>query len=76
MCEKIKKFTVLHSWKTLLSSNNIWIINNRETNLDATTGSFQVLHIFFCVSNLVAKAPGLHLGKNLNNLLSNHVALN
>ena len=34
------------------------------------------LHIFLYISNLVAKAPGLYLGKKLSNLLSNHEALN
>ena len=28
----------------------------------------------FYKSNLIAKAPGLHLGKNLSNFLSNHEA--
>ena len=31
---------------------------------------------FFYISNLVAKAAGLNLGKKLSNLLSNHEALN
>ena len=35
-----------------------------------------MIHIFIYISNLVAKAPGLNLGKKLRNLLSNHEALN
>ena len=31
---------------------------------------------FFYISNLVAKAPGLNLGKKLSSLLSNREALN
>ena len=31
---------------------------------------------FFYISNLFIKAPGLNLGKKLNNLLSNRDALN
>ena len=31
---------------------------------------------FFCISNLVAKATDLNLGKKLSSLLSNHEALN
>ena len=31
---------------------------------------------FFNISNLVAKAPGLNLGKKLSNLLSNRELLN
>ena len=34
------------------------------------------LHIFFNISNLVAKTPDLNLGKKLSNLLSNHEVLN
>ena len=36
---------------------------------------FHIL-IFFYISNLVAKALGLNLGKTLSNLLSNHEVLN
>ena len=34
-----------------------------------------ILYTFFYISNLVAKAPGLNLGKKLTNLLSNREAL-
>ena len=34
------------------------------------------LHIFFYISNLVAKALGLNLDKKLSNLLSNCEVLN
>ena len=33
-------------------------------------------YMFFYISNLAAKAPGLNLGKKLSNLLRNHDALN
>ena len=33
-----------------------------------------LLHVFY-ISNLVAKAPGLDLGKKISNMLSNHEAL-
>ena len=33
-------------------------------------------YTFLCISNLVAKAPGLNLGKKISNLLGNDEALN
>ena len=38
--------------------------------------NFRLEYIFFYISNLVAKAPGLNLGEKVSNLLSDHEALN
>ena len=38
--------------------------------------NFRPEYIFFYISNLVAKAPGLNLGEKVSNLLSDHEALN
>ena len=38
--------------------------------------TYMYIHNFFYISNLVAKASGLDLGKKLSNLLSNHEVLN
>ena len=54
----------------------VWKITvNISQTLSKSNGDKEYT-FFFYIRNLVAKAPGLNLGKDLSNLLSNNEALN